>query len=670
MAPNQHVKKLPTCRTGKATCGHLTGGDSLTASGSSHDQQEIDCICESLIVQVITLSSLSEYRVQLQEIQSSLSVKVTPMRNGNGFNISGDQEVLEEAKTCLESVISKVREKLEEDSFTLPCHYIPLFGSNEVVKQIIETERRHRVKFLMIGSNAQQTMDVSSFAQFLSTQLKSHTGSPATINCASKFLSACTSTESEIVSSEPAIEGVWEWQDDNGSFKPYEPDQRKNFSLKFQQDPTCTFTCLIATKLGVNRYSINFSTMMQTNISTGNSRQIQHKPVRGTSAVWLYTDDKRNLVPYTKQQSHEIEKAWTAGNKSLSMTIDGKGYKLDLTQMKQTNTLTLHERKIARKSDSNYLLKIQVHGLKENLKQAVLDLKEKFQRGLHVTTIALPSDVEGVFRSSLCELINCYFVSVLICYDTIRIEGVQGYIDKVVIKVQEEKLSFERKLLAQISIKASVTSWSVPPPEHWDFQEEKITLKSVVRGSKEWTDVEKLMHASLPSARILTLQRIQNQWLWEKYIFSKERIREQNNGIINEKQLFHGTSETPPERIFKSRQGFDFRHSTWGRWGTGAYFAVNASYSDANYAHHSAGTKQLILAKVLTGESYRSPPDSNLRKPPVKKSHAHSVMSSGTFIDELYDSVCGRTNGSDIFVIYDHEKAYPDYLITYDSYIL
>ena len=94
-------------------------------------------------------------------------------------------------------------------------------------------------------------------------------------------------------------------------------------------------------------------------------------------------------------------------------------------------------------------------------------------------------------------------------------------------------------------------------------------------------------------------------------------------------------------------------------WGTGTYFAVKAKYSDANYAYHSSVGKQLILAKVLTGETYRSPPNQELKKPPVKNHSAEM------FVNELYDSVSGNTNDSDIFVIYDHDKAYPEYLITY-----
>ena len=334
--------------------------------------------------------------------------------------------------------------------------------------------------------------------------------------------------------------------------------------------------------------------------------------------------------------------------------------------MKQTNVLTVCERKISRKSTSNHLLNFRIRGLKENLKQAVLDLNEELQAGLIMTSIGLPSDSDGTFHSSLRELTDRYMISASICDKVIHIEGVQGYIDKVAIKIREEKLSYERKVLAQRSIQTTDVSCSVLPPEYWDIQSEEIALVAVVRGTKEWNDVETLMHASLPFAEIKTVERIQNKRLWDKYSFSKERMRQQNNGVINERELFHGTSTTPPEKIFKSRQGFDFRFCCSGMRGTGTYFAVNASYSNTNYAHCSADGKQLILAKVLTGVMYKSRPDSSLKKPPVKSSNASSSTCSNTFIDERYDSVSGHRNGSDIYVIYDHEKAYPDYLITYN----
>ena len=97
-------------------------------------------------------------------------------------------------------------------------------------------------------------------------------------------------------------------------------------------------------------------------------------------------------------------------------------------------------------------------------------------------------------------------------------------------------------------------------------------------------------------------------------------------------------------------------------WGKANYFAENASYSNT-YAHTTAdGYKEVFLVKVLTGDSYNSPPDPSLRKPPSK-----STESSGGGLQLLYDTVTGRTHGSQVYMTYDNDKAYPAYLIKYIS---
>ena len=246
--------------------------------------------------------------------------------------------------------------------------------------------------------------------------------------------------------------------------------------------------------------------------------------------------------------------------------------------------------------------------------------------------------------------------------DTFEIKGAQGYVDKVSLQVRQEVLAYKEQVLTKRSTPKALGR-NVEVPNHWDAQTEKVVLKPVRSGSKEWNDINSRIHKTLPSAQVVHVERIQNQWLWEKYNFSKQRMSEKYEGIINEKDLFHGTRSTPPEKIFKSEQGFDFRFCFRGMWGTGTYFAVNASYSN-DYAYTTVTGKQMILAKVLIGETCQCNPDSSLKKPPVK-SQSKLGGSRNTFEDELYDSVKGHTNGSDIFVIYDHEKAYPAYLITY-----
>lgn len=160
------------------------------------------------------------------------------------------------------------------------------------------------------------------------------------------------------------------------------------------------------------------------------------------------------------------------------------------------------------------------------------------------------------------------------------------------------------------------------------------------------------MHKTLPTAVISKLERIQNEWLWKRYSFAKQRMIEKNGqDKLNERQLFHGTKSTTPDKIYQSEQGFDFRCSgETNMWGAGTYFAVNASYSNSYSYSLTQNDKQMFLADVLTGVAYKCQPDPKLKKPP-----------------QNHDSVTGHTNGSDIFVIYDLDQSYPEYLITYRS---
>ena len=136
-----------------------------------------------------------------------------------------------------------------------------------------------------------------------------------------------------------------------------------------------------------------------------------------------------------------------------------------------------------------------------------------------------------------------------------------------------------------------------------------------------------------------------------------------NRGHVNEKHLFHGTRKTEPEKVFRSEKGVDFRFSREGLWGTGSYFAANASYSDA-YAYSTPGginEKQMFICQVLTGDCYDAGTrnDQSLRQPPLKSTQGHE--------EKRYDSVKGFTNGSYVYVVYDHEKVYPAYLVTYST---
>ena len=136
-------------------------------------------------------------------------------------------------------------------------------------------------------------------------------------------------------------------------------------------------------------------------------------------------------------------------------------------------------------------------------------------------------------------------------------------------------------------------------------------------------------------------------------------MSEKGSQAVNEMDLFHGTRQVNPQSIYNSEEGFDMRFSSPGAWGTGCYFAVNASYS-AMYSHPLPnGLFQMFLAKVLTGDSAQIASDPGLRMPPLKK------KGQRMFGQTRFDTVTGISGDSQIFVTYKNDKAYPFYLITF-----
>ena len=184
------------------------------------------------------------------------------------------------------------------------------------------------------------------------------------------------------------------------------------------------------------------------------------------------------------------------------------------------------------------------------------------------------------------------------------------------------------------------------------------------QGTLEWCRVDQLFKKTMPPSTIVQITRIQNKWLWERYVFQQKRLGVKNGGNVNELELFHGTRSNDPKLIYENEDGFDMRCSTQGMWGQANYFAVNASYSH-RYAHTTSdGYKEMFLVKVLTGYScdYHSNACSSLRKPPMKSTGASGEVS---FTQVQYDTVTGVADGSQVYMTYDNDKAYPAYLIKY-----
>ena len=126
---------------------------------------------------------------------------------------------------------------------------------------------------------------------------------------------------------------------------------------------------------------------------------------------------------------------------------------------------------------------------------------------------------------------------------------------------------------------------------------------------------------------------------------------------VNEKKLFHGTTPDVVEAICK--HNFDWRVHGKNKtcFGEGSYFARDASYSHAYARAGASGSRYMFVAKVLVGSYTKG--HSSYRRPPQK-----IPSDPGS---DLYDSCVNNLSNPSVFVVFDTDQLYPEYIITYST---
>jgi len=182
----------------------------------------------------------------------------------------------------------------------------------------------------------------------------------------------------------------------------------------------------------------------------------------------------------------------------------------------------------------------------------------------------------------------------------------------------------------------------------------------------------KLLQRHLPSAEVLRADRIEDSELWRRYSARRAELRigagvsvedvrpETLESIdfsakttldrsLNEVYLLHGTSEDAARAIAQS----NFRPSSSGCFGSGAYFADSASRSDTYARSHEDGTKIMLLCRVALG---------NIKTLECGQDReASSRLSQGS----AYNSLLGTTAYGREFVVWDIAQVYPEYIMYY-----
>ena len=91
-------------------------------------------------------------------------------------------------------------------------------------------------------------------------------------------------------------------------------------------------------------------------------------------------------------------------------------------------------------------------------------------------------------------------------------------------------------------------------------------------------------------------------------------------------------------------------HISGTKLGKGSYFATQASYSAAY-----TDCNKLFVARIIPGEFTQGDP--SFCKPPPKDRKRP--------LENFYDSCVDDPNHPDIFVIFTHQQAYPEYILEY-----
>ncbi|KAL0962926.1 hypothetical protein UPYG_G00347220 [Umbra pygmaea] len=171
---------------------------------------------------------------------------------------------------------------------------------------------------------------------------------------------------------------------------------------------------------------------------------------------------------------------------------------------------------------------------------------------------------------------------------------------------------------------------------------------------RDYQKIQGLFNKTMRGFNIVSIERVQNADLWEEFQRKRDKMKK-NNGDKNSKELtlFHGTDPKHLDAICKDN--FDWRLcGTNGTvYGQGSYFARDAKYSHSFTSQSEQRT--MFACRVIVGDYTRG--NSELRLPPSK----------GAGNSSLYDSCVDNVLNPSIYVVFEKNQVYPEFLIKYDD---
>ena len=556
------------------------------------------------------------------------NVKVTYSEDKMKINLTGEQYQVEVAMNRLDKQLQTFQDQIKTKVIRIEVFHAPLFLEDSFIADISNLSNKRCVEFHALKGTrlSKESVIIHNLAQLIKTHQKD------------KLLQLHDLYKLQLLTHSTSQQ--WFIQTACGDWRPVPEETNQQFN-RHQSRPHQVIE-------GGIIYNVDLHNKIAVNASTGftHSLKAEYK-----QAVWYhFQDDNFDFVPYNDSESKLIEQCYNEHIAKPIICDDSRQCYFSFESMVEIDFTNKSLTSIKREPPtSTAFLSPTIHfsitGLEPDVEQAIKDFDELLQKSIQ--TQLLPDGVIISCPHLFESFAQQYCIEITSAKSGhITARGVENYTNAVLLQLLSNTLKYSFQPTSDIQFSV---------PEEWTYQDSDVELKVVEENSLEWNNVH-IKWKKTMSQPIKKIQRVQNKWLWRHYSLCRDRIRQKNGGKENEMWLFHGTKDTKPSDIYKSEKGFDFRFSRPGMWGYGSYFAANASYSANYYAYKtSTGDKKIFLAQVLIGESIDVPPSSSLKMPPLK-----SKTATGR-----YDSVKGCTKGSDVYVVYEHDKAYPAYLITY-----
>ncbi|XP_072530303.1 protein mono-ADP-ribosyltransferase PARP11-like [Salminus brasiliensis] len=197
-------------------------------------------------------------------------------------------------------------------------------------------------------------------------------------------------------------------------------------------------------------------------------------------------------------------------------------------------------------------------------------------------------------------------------------------------------------------------------PAHWERMDPKKPYQSfcLMHHTDEFKEVEKYAcETGLLHKPIKNIYRIQNVDLWELYCRKKKQLmRLKGRSEIEEEMLFHGTSRDNMHTI--CMYNFDCNLPDQRRkahvYGKGTYFAKYASYAEKYSSRDGVRANAfpiMFLARVTVGK--------------YTLGHRDFCKPDGDKKENVHDSCVDDELCPKIFVIFDSNQIYPEYVLEY-----